>query len=369
MAIHGLILYYYNMNYYNKYNKYLNKIINLNGGQNKMEGLHNLPKSSLDLLLYYIKPISGGISDNILKIINTEYLKIKDTKYILGVKTMVDSPSNNKIKYIFVIHKTPYIPAINAGHFSGIYELKNDFDKTDTTEYILRLFERRVTYSVDDTKPDANKFHMCDKKKIKEEYELFSKYLMNIYSFGVFNVLESGKIRHTKMDYILTHKYNLLTDREDFSSEEKYKLIYNNIQMLLDFRNKNYFLGDYKISNVGWEKDFDIILIDYDQDSIIKIDDKILKNNKIIKKMKFLGFPHTYIPNYLTSNIKFELSQVNDTEISKYDKFSIGGLVNMIEELKIKPDLINIFKLNDENYDNIFTYEQMLNLLPSLKPL
>ena len=357
------------MNYYYKYSKYLKKINNLSGGQNKMEGFHNLPKSSLDLLLYYIKPISGGDSSNILKIINTEYLKIKDTKYTLGVKTMIDSPSNNKIKYMFVIHQTSDIPAMNAGHFSAIYELKNDFDKTDPTKYILRLFERKSSYNVDDKKPDANKFHMCDKKKIKEEYELFSKYLMNIYSYGIFNILETGKVRHTKVDYILTHKYNILTNIDDLSSEEKYKLLYNNIQMLLDFRKQNYFLGDYKISNIGWEKDFEIILIDYDQDSIIKIDDKIIRNGKIMKQMKYLGFPHTFIPNYLTSNIKLKLSQINDTEIIKYDKFSVGGLINIIEELKIKPDLINIFKLNDENYDNIFTYEQMLDLLPSLKPL
>jgi hypothetical protein len=351
------------MDYYNKYKKYLYK---LNGGTNKMEGFHNLPKTGLDLLLYYIRPYSGGDSDTILPIVKKEYLKVKDTKYRLGVKTMIDTPSNNKINYSFVIHETENVPAMNAGRFSAIYELKNEFDKTDSTNYILRLFERNPTYFT-----DVNKFHMCDKKKIKEEYEIFSKYLMNIYHYGIFNIMETGKVRHTKVDYILTHKYNSVSNTkvEELSLEQKYKLLYNNIQMLLNFRKQNYFLGDYKLSNIGWEKDFEIILIDYDQDSIIKIDDKMCKYGKIMKEMKFLAFPHTYIPKYLTSNIKLKLSQINELEISKYDKFSIGGLINIIEKLKIKIDLVNIFKLNDENYDNILTYEQMLDYLTTNKDL
>jgi len=359
--------YYFNMKggniiYYNKYQKYLCKINNFNGGQNKMEGFHNIPNTSLDLLLYYIKSHTGGEAENILPIIKNEYLKIKDSKYLLGVKTMIDSPENNKIKYKFVIHDTINIPAMNSGKYTAIYELKNDYDKTDSTNYILRLFQRAPTYFT-----DVNKFHMCDKKKIKEEYELFSKYLMNIYSYGVFNVLEIGKVRHTKIDYILTHKYNSMSNIDTFTSKQKYKFLYNNIQMLLDFRKQNYFLGDYKLSNIGWEKDFDIVLIDYDQDSIIKIDEKMFKYNRLMKEAKFIGFPYTYIPTYLTSNIKFKLSQINETETIKYDKFSIGGLISIIENLKFDIDLINLFKLNDENYDNILTYEQMLEIISTLK--
>jgi hypothetical protein len=359
--------YYFNMKggniiYYNKYQKYLCKINNFNGGQNKMEGFHNIPNTSLDLLLYYIKSHIGGEAENILPIIKNEYLKIKDSKYLLGVKTMIDSPENNKIKYKFVIHDTINIPAMNSGKYTAIYELKNDYDKTDSTNYILRLFQRAPTYFT-----DVNKFHMCDKKKIKEEYELFSKYLMNIYSYGVFNVLEIGKVRHTKIDYILTHKYNSMSNIDTFTSKQKYKFLYNNIQMLLDFRKQNYFLGDYKLSNIGWEKDFDIVLIDYDQDSIIKIDEKMFKYNRLMKEAKFIGFPYTYIPTYLTSNIKFKLSQINETETIKYDKFSIGGLISIIENLKFDIDLINLFKLNDENYDNILTYEQMLEIISTLK--
>ena len=42
------------MDYYNKYQKYFNKIINIIGGENNIE--HNLPKSSIDMVLYYILP-------------------------------------------------------------------------------------------------------------------------------------------------------------------------------------------------------------------------------------------------------------------------------------------------------------------------
>jgi len=183
------------MNNYNKYQKYLLKINMFYGGENKLKGQHNLPKSSIDLLLYIITPLphSGGDASTILPLINTEYLKVKNTKYKLGIKTLVESSSNKKINYEIITHINTYnkldvTPALNAGKFSAIYELKNNYDLTDTTKYILRLFNREPTYHIDPSNKDGKKYHMCDRKKIKEEYELFSKYLINpkLLVFSVF---------------------------------------------------------------------------------------------------------------------------------------------------------------------------------------
>jgi hypothetical protein len=361
------------MNNYNKYQKYLSKIINFFGGENKLKGQHNLPKTPIDLILYITVQHLGGDASTILPTIHNEYLKIKDSKYKLGIKPMLDSPANNKINYVFVDHnkiedKIDVSPALNSGKFSAIYELKNNYDVTDTTQYILRLFNREPTYHIDSSNPDGKKYHMCERKKIKEEYELFTKYLINIYQFGVFNVHETGKVRNTTMDYIITESYNTSSNTKvtEFTPEQKYTFLENNIKMLLELRNKNCFLGDYKLANIGWDDHLNIILIDYDPDTIVKIDERLLRKHKFLSKIKSLAFAHTYKPKYIFPDDKN--TNVNDTEIAKYDKFSIAGLINIIERLHIKQDLIDLFKLKDTNYDNIFTYEKMLETLPTLKP-
>jgi hypothetical protein len=210
---------------------------------------------------------------------------------------------------------------------------------------------------------------MCERKKIKEEYELFSKYLINIYQYGVFNVHEEGKVRKSTMDYIITESYNTSSNTKvnEFTPEQKYIFLENNIKMLLEFRNKKCFLGDYKLANIGWDDHLNIILIDYDQDTIVRIDERLLRKHRLLSKIRTIAFAHTYKPKYIFPNNKY--TNVNDTPIEKYDKFSIAGLINIIEKLHIKQDLIDLFKLKDTNYDNIFTYEKMLEVLPTLKPL
>jgi hypothetical protein len=362
------------MNNYNKYQKYLLKIYKFFGGENKLKGQHNLPKIQIDLILYIILPHLGGDASQILPIIHKEYLKIKDSKYKLGIKPIFESSSNIKINYEIIGHTTKddkidVSPAINSGKFSAIYELKNNYDVTDTTKYILRLFNRESTYHIKSSNPDGKKYHMCERKKIKEEYELFSKYLINIYQFGVFNVHEDGKVRKTTMDYIITELYNTSSKTKvtDFTPEQKYTFLENNIKMLLELRNKKCFLGDYKLSNIGWDNNLNIILIDYDQDTIVKIDDRLLRKHRLLSSIRTIAFAHTYKPKYIFPDDKN--TNVNNTEIAKYDKFSIAGLINIIEKLHIKQDLINLFKLKDTNYDNIFTYEKMLEVLPTLKQL
>jgi galactitol-specific phosphotransferase system IIB component len=338
----------------NNYNKFL-----IGGGMKD----HNLPLSSIDMILYFLLvQKAGSESSTILPMINKEYIKTKNTNYKLCVKSIKDTP-DNKVNFEFIIHnsKVQNTPSFSQGKYSAIYELKNIYDIKDVTKYILRLFNRRPTYYMDETNPESNKLHMCEKKKMKEEYRLFSKYLINIYYYGVFNVLETGKARPSKMDYIITDMYN--TDVTKLTLDQKYIFLRNNITMLLELRNNNCFLGDYKLSNIGWDDELNIILIDYDSDTIVTIDDRFIKQGKIMKKISHLSFPYTYIPKYISSNIKFKINKINDTEYIKYDKFSIGGLINIITQLDLPKNYIEIFKLNDENYDTILTYEKMLELI------
>lgn len=340
---------YNSMEYYYKLQKYIIKN-NLIGGIVK-----KLPNQSIDMEVYFI--LQGGIPLNILSVINTEYLKIKDNKYILGLHP-TNQPSKINFKFVDDASKTlKYPPAINVGGYSAIYQLKNEYNKQDTTKYILRLFERKSTYST-----DSNIYHMCDKKKIKEEYTLFNKYMIDVYYYGVLKVHETNKARLTNIDYIITKMYNTSETVEisKFTRENKIKFLKNNIEMLLELQKNNSFLGDYKLSNIGWDDELNIFLIDYDSDTIIKIDDKLLKINPNNRASRILSFTHSYIPNYLTVDKKYASSDINMIEIPKYDKFSVGGLVRILKYLELDVDLINEFKLNDPVYENILSYDDML---------
>ena len=108
--------------------------------------------------------------------------------------------------------------------------------------------------------------------------------------------------------------------------------------------------------------EYDIFLIDYDSDTIIRIDDKIFSLNSKIPGVRNLSFIVTYIPNYLTVNKKYRSSDVNNLDISKYNKYSVGGLIKIIEGLELN-NLIDEFKLNDPDYENILSYDAMLKNL------
>jgi hypothetical protein len=340
------------MIYYYKLQKYIIKN-NLIGGIGK-----KLPNQSNDLEIYFI--LQGGKPTQILSLITNEFLKIKDNKYILGLRSII-KPS--KINFKFISHNhIEYPPVSDIGGYTAIYELQNEYNKKDITKYILRLFERKSTYST-----ESNVYHMCDKKKIKEEYITFNKYMIDIYYYGILKIHETGKARETNIDYIITKIYNTSKTKNinEFSRENKILFLKNNIEMLFELQKNNCFLGDYKLSNIGWDDELNIYLIDYDSDSIIKIDNKLLKI--VFSNMINLSFVYTYIPNYLTVNKKYMTSHVNNLEISKYDKYSVGGLIKIIEGLELDLDLINEFKLNDPIYENILSYEQMLINLNKIK--
>lgn len=341
------------MNYINKIIKYKLKL-EYYGGDGE---LIPLARVRTDMILYTITSpiISGGDSDIISSIINDEYNKVleinesKKKNYELGIKQINKIPVNIDFKIIPHNKDDKSIrPIFNSGTYSAIYELKNQHNPKDTKKYILRLF-------------DKTEIHLCGLKKIRHEYDIFLKYLMHIYYYGTLNIVKIGKVKPILIDYIITKQYN--TDYSTFTLPQKYIFLINNVQMLLDLRKQNCFHSDYKISNIGWDDSLNIILIDYDKNTIMKITDKIIKKVRDSKQiMTKLTFARTYVPNYLINANKI---YVNPLPIEQFDKFSVGGLVKIIEHLELPINLVSEFKLND-SYENIFTYEQMLEKLQSI---
>jgi hypothetical protein len=202
---------------------------------------------------------------------------------------------------------------------------------------------------------------------------------------------DNFEIKETEMkdysfDIIITKTYNTVyTDASNLTNTQKFTFLYNNIIMLKFFEENGYFLGDYKIDNIGFDNEINTILIDYDIDTL----QTFSKSNTYLELDKEenvtnVTFTRSYTPKYIKINKK--------NHYSKYNKFSVGGLAEIIFNLQIKftknpieiPDklsfkssrkltilsddnLENDLHLNSIEYDLIPTYSEILEILDWLK--
>jgi hypothetical protein len=264
---------------------------------------------------------------------------------------------DKKLKIDEINNKDIHIPKEHKKTFEHFMKLYNTPQPEQRTQEWFDYRYNRITASDTATAIDNNPYESVESFICKKCDPNFP-FLDNDFVFH-------GKKYEQIATSLYEHIYN--TKVTEFTPDQKYTFLENNIKMLLELRNKKCFLGDYKLANIGWDDNLNIILIDYDQDTIVRIDERLLRKHKFLSKIRTIAFAHTYKPKYIFPDDKN--TNVNDTEIAKYDKFSIAGLINIIEKLHIKQDLIDLFKLKDTNYDNIFTYEKMLEVLPTLKPL
>jgi hypothetical protein len=388
----------------NKLNKYYNKnkIIGIDINNNFVK-LYNeyIMKNQIggnisigietNMKLY--SPQIAGESYNIWPLITKNWSKTN----MLGIK----DKNNSNIDFLFVPNNLGKIdvPILGRGTFTAVYELKNNYNKSDSTKYILRLYVRDLGIS--------NK-HMIYNKKIINEYSLYSKYLIKVYYYGNLEIIdESFKYTSSNQDINLdTYKFNVGSQVKynfdhiitkvyktpkfdtnyyvlELKNIQKYRFLYNNIVMLSDLANNKSFHADYKIWNVGWENDdtMNVILIDYDMDTIQNVDklnNKFVIHNGYVTSIRF---PSTYIPEYIK-----EGTGIKSVPLDQYIKYSIGGLHNIINVLNIKfnesiidlpPNLINNQKitkiyandlgrslnLTSKDYDDIPKYSEMLVIL------
>ena len=165
----------------------------------------------------------------------------------------------------------------------------------------------------------------------------------------------------------------------ELTNIQKFTFLYNNIIMLNELSMNNSFHADFKLGNVGWEDSnkMNVILIDYDIDTIQKLDNMnktITVNNGVVTEINFAS---TYIPEY----IKVNNNTIRSLPLEQYIKYSIGGLYEIIKKLNIKynfstvnidfSDKIKVLDANDmgkslnllnKNFDSIPTYDEMITI-------
>lgn len=279
--------------------------------------MNNLKNSSwsgreTNMMLYIPQLQHAGESENIWPIITNNWKK----NYTLGIKSTNDSTVN----FLFVPNNKNKVdePILGRGTFTAVYKLKNEYDKKDPIDYVLRIYTRNL---------DISPQHMMHNDKIANEYKNYTKYMSIVYYYGILTIID-GEFEYNKsktdsnldkytfkpntqktynFDYIITKVYNTPSfDKKyyviDLSNLQKFFFLYNNVVMLYDLYKNNSFHADYKIGNVGWEdnKKMNVILIDYDIDTIQKVDNLnheiIINSNGYISSIKY---PSTYIPEFL----------------------------------------------------------------------
>jgi hypothetical protein len=325
-----------------------------------------------DLELYNTQ--GAGLSDDIWPIITDYYNIVRKNLQLIG--------RFNKLNLFSIIPNNvgnKYEPLLGKGTYTAVYMIKDIHLRIndDSTKYILRIYIRDYNFT---TK------NMFDYDKVKYEFALFQDYMAKIYFYG--SLYKSGDLLYIikdrlPFDYNITKIYNTLSDTNIrlLSNQQKIKFLLQNIKMLNILASHSYIHMDYKIDNIAYENPdlMNVILIDYDITTL----QKLIQSNSAIKfntnnTVSYIDATSTYLPKYINDALP----------LSKWDKYSIGGLINIIDYLDIKfnfvsikipPDLSNgkintlnvssiiyDLKLEDYEYDNIPTYEELYNIFDYL---
>jgi len=300
-----------------------------------------------------IDGIVGGYSWDVWPVFSEIYKLIKNT----GKDTLIFKPidrSSIRFNVITKISGAPYldntVPLYNKGTYTGIYIITKN---NESTEYIMRIVLH-------------DPIHYLETDKSKLEYLNFKEYMIKIHYYGSINFKYKDVQKNYKgaeyrenndytvspnqidysFDYTITEKYN--TDYySGLSNVEKFNLFIKIVKMLEKFRKYNRFLSDLKWNNIGLDENNNPILIDYDDKTIIEIiPENFNMSNRFVTKERF---PFTFAPNYLQIDSSRNFSPI---DIQKFDKFSLGGLLDIMRTLDFNFKTASINIPIDKQYKN-----------------
>jgi len=294
----------------------------------------------------------GGSAHNIYPLIHNIYVQNSNNLAIKSTKTITIKfdiiPGDNKENE----------PVYKYGSFTAVYLIEN-IDK-----YILRIYEDELNH------------HLLNNPKIIKEKELFDKYFFQIFYYG-YIVVKNDDSSINIFHYIITKLYNMADITNDFGfltvnnmdNKIKYKLIINILKFLKDLYDQNMFHSDFKLQNIGWDSDMNIIMIDYDLKTLQIADDsnqyiKRDKDNNIINL--FNNVEGLYFPTSPPSRPRYVFINNPKLKSSQLNKYSIGGLDYILEALNLQMDNKNnhitldpSLKICSRNINNIYYNDEL----------
>lgn len=335
-----------------------------------------------DLEIHYDQ--GAGDSDDIWPIITNYYKSYGQKLRFFGknnrtnVFKIIPNNVGNKIE-----------PILGKGTYTAVYVIYDQNKKINdnySNNYILRLYARESNYNTN---------NMFDYQKVKDEYNLFEQYMAVIFLYG--SIFEPGVSfpisidNSNPLDYNITKIYNTLSYKSiaKLTNKQKIKFLLENIKMLDYLASNNYIHCDYKIDNIAYDdpETMNVVLIDYD---ITTLQPLVQSNPKFTfddnNNVNALYVSSTYPPTYIrgSSPIEFPVNVEYKLPLQQWDKYSIGGLVDIIESLNItynfskitlspgltngkirdliSSNVVDSLKLNSINYKSIPTYKQLYDI-------
>jgi hypothetical protein len=164
-----------------------------------------------------------------------------------------------------------------------------------------------------------------DIEKYKKDKNLYPINIPSVYMYGfIYNDMCEDYYDYIITDYVETLFNNLTFD-------DRYKYIVNLLNLIITIHKDNHIINDLKLSNLGFDNQLNVIIIDYEQYTIHSYYDEIRDIN------------FTYLPYYFFKH--YELKKIEDVNI--YDKIEIMGFFEIMLKLLFKPYYI---KINNKMY-------------------
>jgi len=215
--------------------------------------MNTLNPPIIDLLLN--ENLVGGDPDTVLlKLTNitNKYLKEKSDKSDKLVFQFVDEYNTQKK------HGSKYL---GKGANTVVCAIKKNKPIGEDKIYIIRIFESNI----ETTTNFINNNYKRDKIN-------FTNAIPNIYCFGKILDKTGNNIYSDSMGsylcYTITDLYNTSFDKLKFYN--KIKIFVNLLQLLNDAQQKKYFFWDLKYDNIGYDDNYNCIMIDYDERCVIE---------------------------------------------------------------------------------------------------
>jgi hypothetical protein len=201
-------------------------------------------------------------------------------------------------------------------------------------------FQKNIVLRVSGREYDNKKFII----KYNNDVSVVDQALPKILFYGE---LKDHLGNSFEPSYKHTIMLKYMTNFDILSAHNKLLILKSLLHTLIKLDEAGYFLFDLKLDNIGYDNEYNCILIDYDMDTLVKY--KKGAHEYIPDDLKYVG---TYIPLYVMKSMQdLERDGHNKLIGSKYDKFSVAGIATIIVDLFFKPiQYINaILKKNDPN--------------------
>lgn len=186
---------------------------------------------------------------------------------------------------------------LGRGGYTAVFSILNENGK----EFILRIEEQK-------TNNDLRLFI----EQWKIDKNMFPKNIINILAYGI--AIVDNVIVGT---YTITDKYNDYPKIEKLNLMQKNEFIYNMLVFLKELKKNGIYYRDFKIHNIGFDKNLDFIVLDYDNITLMHRNSPIFINGCA----SLYRIPVNHDKNVL-SRINSRLSICNGTYnllIERYD--------------------------------------------------